>query len=192
VTDIVKLGKKKQKKRGLSNLKTTPDALKVLISNKAIALFEEMNVLNKREVEAKYEVELEQYVMKMLIEAGVLSDLTMNHIVPSALKYQQELVQVIKGLKEIYNQDYKKYAKEPLYLLNELSGAIVKVSELVRKLRKNLNKINEMELEKQADVLAHQIKPEFDKIRQHTDKLEMMIDDKIWPLTKYREMLFIR
>jgi glutamine synthetase len=187
-----KTWEKEAEKRGLSNLKTTPEALKSLIAKESIALFEEMNVLNRREVEAKYEVELEQYTMKILIEAGVLGDLTMNHVVPAALKYQQELVQVIKGLKEIYNKDYKTYAKEPLQLLNELSESIAKVSELVRKLRKNISKLNDMDLEKKASVLAHKIKPEFDKIRRYTDQLEMMIDDEIWPLTKYREMLFIR
>ncbi len=183
---------KEAKKRGLSNLKTTPDALKALKSKKAISLFEEMNVLNERELEAKYEVELEQYVMKILIEAGVLSDLTMNHVVPAALKYQQELVQVIKGFKEIYGKEFKKYAQEPMYLLDEISSAVTKVSELVRKLRKDIDKLEVKSLEEKADKLAHKIKPEFDKIRNYTDKLEAMVDDEIWPLTKYREMLFIR
>ncbi len=179
-------------KRGLSNLKTTPEALKILKAGKTIALFEEMKVLNAREVEAKYEVELEQYVMKILIEAGVLGDLTMNHVVPAALKYQQELVQVIKGFKDIYEADYKKYAKEPMALLDEISISINQVSGLVRKLRKNIEKLESKSLEDKAEVLAYQIKPEFDKIRFYTDRLEMMIDDEIWPLTKYREMLFIR
>ncbi len=183
---------KEAKKRGLSNLKTTPDALKALKSKKAISLFEEMNVLNERELEAKYEVELEQYVMKILIEAGVLSDLTMNHVVPAALKYQQELVQVIKGFKDIYGKEFKKYTQEPMYLLDEISSAVTKVSELVRKLRKDIDKLEAKSLEEKADKLAHKIKPEFDKIRNYTDKLEAMVDDEIWPLTKYREMLFIR
>ena len=183
---------KEARKRGLSNLKTTPEALQVLKSKKAVALFEEMSVLNKREVEAKYEVELEQYVMKILIEAGVLGDLTMNHVVPAALKYQQELVQVIKGLKDIYDKEYKKYAREPMHLLDEISDTIAKVSELVRKLRQDIDKLEDKDLEEKAQKLAHKIKPEFDKIRNYTDKLEMMVDDEIWPLVKYREMLFIR
>jgi len=183
---------KEAEKRGLSNLKTTPEALQALKSKKAVELFEEMGVLNEREVEAKYEVELEQYVMKILIEAGVLGDLTMNHIVPAALKYQQELVQVIKGLKDIYDKDYKKYAREPMHLLDEISDNIAKVSELVRKMRKDLDKLEDKNLEEKAKKLAHKIKPEFDKIRAYTDRLEMMVDDEIWPLTKYREMLFIR
>jgi len=179
-------------KRKLSNYKTTPEALKVLKSKKTIALFEEMGVLNERELEAKYEVELEQYVMKILIEAGVLGNLTMNHVVPAALKYQQELVQVIKGLKDIYDEDYKKYAREPMDLLDEISANINKVSALVKKLRKDIGKLDNKDLEEKAQMLAHKIKPGFDKIRQHADRLEMIIDDEIWPLTKYREMLFIR
>ncbi len=187
-----KAWEKEAAKRGLSNYKTTPEALQILKDPETIALFEEMQVLNKRELEAKYEVELEQYVMKILIEAGVLGDLTMNHVVPAALKYQQELVQVIKGLKDIYGKQYEKYAREPMFLLDEVADAIAKVSELVRKMRKNIEKLERFDLDHKANYLANQIKPEFDKIRNFTDKLEMMIDDEIWPLTKYREMLFIR
>jgi len=179
-------------RRGLSNLKTTPDALKILKDRETIELFEKMGVLNARELEAKYEVELEQYVMKILIEAGVLGDLTMNHVVPAALKYQQELVQVIKGFKDIYQDSYQTYAKEPMHLLDEISSSINRVSGLVRKLRKNIEKLESKSLEEKAERLAYDIKPEFDKIRAYTDRLEMMIDDEIWPLTKYREMLFIR
>ncbi len=183
---------KEAKKRGLSNHKTTPEALKVYKKKESKKIFKETGVLNNRELEAKYEVELEQYVIKIMIEAGVLSDLTMNHIVPAAIKYQQELVNVIKGLKEIYEKDYKKFASEPLYLLDKLSNHIAKVSELTRKLRKELEQIEKYDLDKKAEILANRIKPQFDSIRKHTDAMEMMIDDEIWPLTKYREMLFVR
>ncbi len=180
------------KKRGLSNLKSTPEALKVYQKKKVKELFDKTGVLNHRELEAKYEVEMEQYVIKLTIEAGVLGDLTMNHIVPAAIKYQQELVNVIKGLKDIYDKDFKKYAEEPLYLLDKISTHISKVSEFVRKLRKDTNSIQSYDLDKKADFMAKKIKPQLVKIRKHTDALEMMIDDEIWPLTKYREMLFVR
>ncbi len=183
---------KEAKKRGLSNLITTPDALKVYKDKNVKEIFKQTGVLNERELEAKYEVELEQYVNKLKIEAGVLGDLTMNHIVPAAIKYQQELVNLIKGLKDIYGKDFKKYGEEPLYLLDKLSNHINKVSELVRKMRKDIENLEKYEIEKQANVLAHKIKPQFDKVRKHTDALEMMIDDEIWPLTKYRELLFIK
>ena len=179
-------------KRGLSNAKNTPEALKIYKDQAVRKLFEETGVLNKRELEAKYEVELEQYAMKVLIEAGVLADLTMNHVVPAAIKYQKELVKVVKGLKDIEPKSYKTLAQEPLQILNELSENISKVSGLVRNLREELDKLEKDNLETKADKLAKKIKPEFDKIRRYTDRLEMMIDDEIWPLTKYREMLFIR
>jgi glutamine synthetase len=183
---------KEAKKRGLSNLKTTPEALKVYKEKEVKILFDQTGVLNERELEAKYEVELEQYVNKIKIEAGVLGDLTMNHIVPASIKYQQELVNVIKGLKDIYGKDFKKYGEEGLNLLDKISGHINKVSEQVRKLRKDIEELEKYDIEKQADVLAHKIKPQFDKIRKHTDALEMMVDDEIWPLTKYRELLFTK
>jgi len=183
---------KEAKKRGLSNAKNTPEALKVYKKPEVKKLFAETGVLNERELEAKYEVELEQYVMKVLIETGVLSDLTMNHVVPAALKYQQELVAVVRGMKDIDEKNYKKLSKEPMHILESVSEHIAKVSELVRKLRKDLDKLEKYDLETKAEKLANDIKPEFDKIRNYTDKLEMMIDDEIWPLTKYREMLFIR
>jgi len=183
---------KEAEKRKLSNLKTTPEALAVLKDKKTVALFEEMKVLNKREIEAKYEVEMKQYVMKLLIEAGVLGDLTMNHVVPAALKYQQELVKVIQGLKDVYEEDYKKYAQEAIYLLDEISTSIHKVSELVRKLRKDVKNLENKSLEEKGMLLAYKIKPQFDEIRKYTDQLEMMIDDEMWPLVKYREMLFVK
>jgi len=179
-------------KRGLSNAKTTPDALKAYKTEKAKKIFAETGVLNERELEAKYEVELEQYVMKVSIEAGVLADLTMNHVVPAALKYQQELIKVVKGMKDLFPDTYQKTAQEPIRILNDLNDAIGKASDLVRKLRKDLDKLQKDDLETQAAKMAHKIKPEFDKIRKYADRLEMMIDDEIWPLTKYREMLFTR
>ncbi len=187
-----KAWEKEAAKRGLSNAKTTPDALKVYKTKKAMEIFEQTGVLSPRELEAKYEVELEQYVMKVLIEAGVLGDMTMNHVVPAALKYQQELVKTIKGLKDIDEKHYKKLAKEPIKIMEQLAEATNKVSDLVRKLRKDIDALGDKDLETKADRLAHHIKPQFDQIRTYTDQLEMMIDDEIWPLTKYREMLFIR
>ncbi len=187
-----KAWKKEAGKRGLSQAKNTPEALKIYKDPKVKTLFETTGVLNKRELSAKYEVELEQYTMKVLIEAGVLSDLTMNHVVPAAIKYQQELVKVVKGLKDIDDKTYKTLAQEPLRILNEISENINKLSELVRKLRMELNQLEKDDLETKAEKLATKIKPEFDQIRQYTDQLEMMIDDEVWPLTKYREMLFIR
>ena len=183
---------KEAEKRGLSNAKTTPEALKVYKDKNVKKLFEEMGVLTERELEAKYEVEIEQYAMKVIIEAGVLADMTMNHVIPAAVKYQKELAKVVKNLKNIDSKTYQTLGQEPLKMLKDLSDNIAKVSELVGKLRKDLEKLEKLDWEAKAEKLARKIKPEFDKIRHYTDKLEMMIDDEIWPLSKYREILFIR
>ena len=182
---------KEAEKRGLSNAKTTPEALKIYKDKNVKKLFEEMGVLTERELEAKYEVEIEQYAMKVIIEAGVLADMTMNHVIPAAVKYQKELTKVVKNLKDIDSETYQTLGQEPLRMLKDLSDNIAKVSELVGKLRKELTKLEKLDWEAKAEKLAYKIKPEFDKIRHYTDKLEMMIDDEIWPLTKYREMLFL-
>ncbi len=179
-------------KRGLSNAKTTPEALKIYTSRQAKKIFAETGVLNERELQAKYEVELEQYVMKILIEAGVLGDLTMNHIVPAAFKYQQKLATLINDLRALESLKTGSFTKEPMKQLKEISFDIEKLTSLVREMRKTIAALENFNLEEKAEILAGEIKPRFDEIRQYTDRLEIRIDDEIWPLTKYREILFTR
>ena len=100
------------KKRGLSNNKTTPEALKARVSKKAIALFEEMNVMSKVEVEARYEIEVEEYIMHIQIEGRVLGDIARNHVVPTAVKYQNVLIKNVTGLKDIFEEKYHGVSKE--------------------------------------------------------------------------------
>ncbi len=183
---------KEAKKRGLSNAQTTPDALKVYTTKKAKNIFAETGVLNERELQAKYEVELDQYVMKILIEAGVLADLTMNHIVPAAFRYQQKLAQLINDLQKLESTENGQFSHEALRQLKEVSADIENLTKLVREMRQKVAAIDALDLEDKAQVLAHEIKPIFDKIRKYTDQLEMRVDDEIWPLTKYREILFTR
>ncbi len=183
---------KEAKKRGLSNAQTTPDALKVYTTKKAKNIFSETGVLNERELQAKYEVELDQYVMKILIEAGVLADLTMNHILPAAFRYQQKLAQLINDLQKLESTENGQFSHEALRQLKEVSADIENLTKLVREMRQKLAAIDALDLEEKAQVLAHEIKPMFDKIRKYTDQLEMRVDDEIWPLTKYREILFTR
>jgi len=115
---------KEAKKRGLSNNKTTPEALKAKISKKAIDLYEELNVMNRVEAEARYEIEMEDYVMRLQIEARVLGDIAKNHIVPTAIKYQNILIENVKGLKEIYGAGFKIQAKAQLNLIEDISSHI--------------------------------------------------------------------
>ena len=184
---------KEAKKRGLSNNKTTPEALKAKISEKAIALFEEMNVMTKIENQARYEVEMEAYSMHIQIEGRVLGDIARNHIVPTAVKYQNILIENVRGLKEIFDKKFESLAKEQINLIEEISGHIegihINVTKMINE-RRTANAISD--IDKKALAYCNHVKPLFEDIRYHCDKLELLVDDEIWPLTKYRELLFTR
>ena len=184
---------KEAKKRGLSNNKTTPEALKAKISKRTIQLFEEMNVMNKIESEARYEIEVEEYVLRIQIEGRVLGDIARNHVVPTAVRYQNILIDNVKGLKEIYGASFKKLAKEQLNLIEDISSHIEGINSNVTKMteeRKKANSITDLELK--ASTYCNVVKPLFQDIRYHCDKLELLVDDELWPLTKYRELLFTK
>ena len=181
------------KKRGLSNNKTTPEALKARISKKTIALFEELGVMKKVEIDARYEIEVEEYIMRVQIESRALGDIARNHVVPTAVKYQNVLIENVTGLKDIYGKDFKKYAKEQLGLIEDISKHIEAINSGVTKMINERKKANVVEdIEKRAALYCNKVKPLFDDIRYHCDKLELLIDDEIWPLTKYRELLFTK
>ena len=184
---------KEAKKRGLSNNKTTPEALKARISEESIALFEEMQVMSKIETEARYEIEIEAYIMHIQIEGRVLGDIARNHIVPTAVKYQNILIENVKGLKEIFDKKFKEVSKEQINLIEDISSHIEGINANVTKMTNERKKANTIEnAEKKAHVYCFNVKPLFEDIRYHCDKLELLVDDEIWPLTKYRELLFTR
>ena len=183
---------KEAKKRGLSNNKTTPVALKAKISKKAIDLFEEMNVMSKKELVARHEIELEEYTMRIQIEGRVLGDIARNHVIPTAVQYQNTLIKNVKGLKEIFGTDFKKIAAEQIDLIEKISGHIAAISSKVELMINERKKANLLHGQKAADAYCNKVKPYFEEIRYHCDKLELMIDDELWPLTKYRELLFTR
>ncbi|WP_163514682.1 glutamine synthetase III [Gelidibacter japonicus] len=182
---------KEAAKRGLSNHRTTPEALKVKVSDKSIKLFEEMGVMNKIESEARYEIEMEEYILRIQIEGRVLGDIARNHIVPIAVQYQNRLIENVKGLKEIYGKDFKKFAQEQLNLIEDISGHISSINSDVTRMtdeRRTANLIEDFEI--RANDYCFKVKPLFDSIRYHCDKLELLVDDELWPMTKYRELLF--
>lgn len=184
---------KEAKKRGLSNHKTTPKALKAKVSKEAVKLFEELGVMNHVEVEARYEIELEEYTKKIQIEGRVLGDIARNHVIPTAIKYQNTLIENVKGLKEIFGKDFEKIAKEQIGLIKEISEHIEGINRNIdamieeRKIANNLNSA-----EKMAEAYCDKVKPYFEIIREHSDKLELLVDDEMWTLTKYRELLFVK
>ena len=183
---------KEAKKRGLSNNKTTPEALKVKVSDKTIQLFEEMEVMSKVELEARYEIDLESYAKKIQIEARVLGDISRNHVIPTAIIYQNTLLENTKNLKEIFGSEYKTIAKEQIELIMTISNHITQINALVLEMKEEKIKADKHEGLKLADYYCKKVKPFFDKIRFHCDQLETMVDDNLWPLTKYRELLFTK
>lgn len=185
--------KKEAKKRGLSNNKTTPIALKAKISEKSLKLFDEVGVMNKIEVQARYDIEIEEYTLRIQIEARVLGDIARNHVVPTVIKYQNTLIENVKGLKDIFGKDFEIYANEQLKIIKAISSLIERINSNVDLMIDERRKANKIEdAEKKAIVYCDKVKSYFDKIRYSCDKLEMMIDDELWPLAKYRELLFTR
>jgi glutamine synthetase len=185
---------KEAKKRGLNNLKTTPEALKQEMDKKFVDLYEEMGIFTHREVEARNEIKLEKYSTVIDIEARVLSDIARNHIIPSALNYQNRLIENVKGLKEIFGEkEFKTLAKEQMSLITQISGNISKIKLGVEDLMKAREAAKATsDSQKQAETYCEKVIPLFDGIREASDDLEMMVDDELWPMTKYREMLFTR
>lgn len=179
-------------RRGLNNIKTTPHALKAFVEKKAIELFEKHQIMNEREVHARYEIMQEMYFKKIQIESRVLGDMAGNHIVPVAIKYQNTLIENVRSLKEILSpQEFEVVAREQLDMIKEISrrvSTIIALKDEMIETRKVCNKIEDAE--ERAIAYCEKVLPFFQKIRYEVDKLELMIDDQLWPLPKYRELLF--
>jgi glutamine synthetase len=180
-------------KRGLSNHKNTPDALKAKVSAKAISLYEGLGIMSKVEIEARHEIEVEEYAKRIQIEGRILGDIARNHVIPTAIRYQNVLIENVKGLKDIYGAGFKKIAGEQMNLIEQISEHIEKINQGITAMidaRKKANLLEDMEA--CAVAYCNNVKPYFDEIRYHCDKLELLIDDELWPLVKYRELLFTR
>ncbi|OQP51729.1 glutamine synthetase [Niastella yeongjuensis] len=179
-------------KRGLPNVRTTPKALDAMVTEKAKHLFESNSVLTHVELEARHEIELEKYIKKVQIEARVMGELATSHILPAAIKYQNELIANIKGLKEVGLKE-DSYANQK-QILTKVSEHVNKMAELVEKMIEARKKANVIaNTREKAIAYCDTIKEAyFDQIRYHADKLELMVGDEYWLLPKYREMLFLR
>ena len=179
-------------RRGLPNIPTTPLALDAMVTDKAKHLFESNKVYSHPELEARHEIELEKYIKKVQIEARIMGDLALNHIIPTAVKYQNQLLKNVNGLKAagLPESTYK----SQLSILKEVSDHIQVVHEKVQAMvdaRKVANNIDNTRTK--AIAYCSQVKEAyFDVIRYHVDKLEHLVDDDNWTLPKYREMLFLR
>jgi glutamine synthetase len=180
-------------KRGLSNIKSTPEALKAYVQKETVEMFEKLGVMSERELHSRFEVRNEMYKNKLQIEGRVLGDLAINHIIPTAIKYQSELIANVKGMKEILPSDFESLAFNEIASIKEIAEHTKAIREKVAKMREERAKANCIECASdQAAAYFANVKPYFEDIRQHIDELELIIDDEIWPLPKYRELLFNR
>lgn len=186
--------KKEAKERGLDCETSCPLIFDRYLDDATVQMFESMNVMNLHELKARNEIKWETYYKKLQIEARVLGDLCLNHIIPVATKYQSALVDNVYKIQQTFPADRAKelcaYNVDLIEKINKHLNFIAENVDLMVEERKKANKI---ESEREKAIIYHdKIEPFFDNIRYHIDKLELIVEDETWPLPKYRELLFIR
>ena len=184
---------KEAKRRKLSNNKSTPQALQVLTSKESLDLLKSMNVMSEVEVRARQEVELEAYILHLQIEGRMYNEIAYNYVIPAAITYQNMLIKNVMGLKDIYGAAHKSFTEGQLSIIENIAenvSALKKKTDAMTEARKSANALKDVN--KKAFAYCDNVRPYFEEIRNHSDKLERMIDDQLWPLTKYRELLFIK
>ncbi|MFW5822256.1 MAG: glutamine synthetase III [Tangfeifania sp.] len=181
-------------KRGLTNVKSVPESLSAYLRPESKRLFESLGVFNEPELHGRVEVEYEKFIMKIQIEARVLGDIAINHIVPTAVKYQTMLLENVIRQKELFNEEeFEQLAGARKELIKEVGGHITAIKAKRKEMieaRKKANAI--VDVMEKAEAYDKNVRPYLDDIRYHIDKLELIVDDELWPLPKYRELLFVR
>jgi len=179
-------------KRGLSNIESVPESISRYLAPSSRNVLIGSGIFTDKELESRVEVEYEKFTKKVQIESRVLADLAINHIVPTGIKYMSSLLENIKGLKEIFNEkEYEKLAGTSKEAIVIISDHITMIKKLVFDMVEERKKANIIkEVYKKALAYEKHVKPYLDSIRQHIDKLELIVDDEVWPLPKYRELVF--
>ena len=180
--------------RGLTNVKNVPDSLSAYLRPENKRLFESLGIFNEPELHGRVEVEYEKFIMKIQIEARVLGDLAINHIVPTAVKYQTMLLENVIRQKELFDEEeFEQLAGARKELIKEVGGHISAIKAKRKEMIEARKKANVIEdtIEK-AGAYDKNVRPYLDDIRYHIDKLELIVDNELWPLPKYRELLFVR
>ena len=185
---------KEAARRGLRNDATTPTALRAMVSKKTRHLFEHYHILSERELEARHEIHLEEYSKKVEIESKVLEELIRNQVIPAALKYINLFCQTLQNQKEVMDpDDFSKISGSQRESITEIAGHISSLKTLTDEMANKRTSVNKIEdAEKRSFAYCEQIFPLFEKIRIHADQLELIVADDLWPLPKYRELLFVR
>jgi glutamine synthetase len=180
--------------RGLRNVKSTPKALAAFVEPQIIELYKKHNILTERELRARYDIKLEQYTKKIQIESRVLGDLASNHIIPTAIRYQNLLIENVQGLQQVLDsKTYVKLSNIQIQTIKEMSEHISGIKTNVALMLEERKKANRMESEEEKALAYNEkVLPYFEIIRNHVDKLELLVDDELWPLPKYRELLMVK
>jgi glutamine synthetase len=185
---------KEAAKRGLDVEKSCPVIFEHYLDESSIKMFESTKVMNKKELEARNEVKWEMYVKTVQIEARVLGDLAMNHIIPVATHYQSQLIKNVQGMKGVFSQERaERLSSRNMKLIEEIAERTEKIEQLVEDLTEARRVANRIEDIHQRAIQYHDtVCPHMEAIRKQIDKLELIVEDGLWTLPKYRELLFIR
>ncbi len=180
--------------RGLTNILSVPKALEAFLSPKVKELFKSVEVYDERELEGRAEVEYEKYFKNIQIEGRVLGDLAINHIVPTAVKYQTMLLENVRNLKEVFSEEeYNELSSGRKELIKEIGGHVSSIKALVKEMIEARRVANMIEDSiERAEAYDTSVRPYLENIRYHIDRLELIVDNELWPLPKYRELLFVR
>ncbi len=177
--------------RGLRAVRNVPESYEVYHEAQTVELFDKLGVLAPNEVEARFEILNEVYVKKLQIEARILGDICLNHVIPAAVRYQNVLIENVKGIKDIFGDDYMNFCSSEIDTLKKISFHMNNLSADVVRLVDARKKANRIEgIGERAKTYSHEVKDMMDKVRYSADHPEMIIDDEMWPLPKYRELLF--
>ena len=178
-------------RRGLKSVNDVPAAYKAFLQDDTIEMFSSIGVLSRPEVEARYEVFNELYVKKLQIEARIIGDICLNHVIPAAVSYQNILIKSIQGSKDVFGDEYKSLCRADMDTYKKISTHVNQLSADVASLvdaRKKANKVENMA--DRARLYSTEVLGYMMKVRKSADYLEMLVDDELWPLPKYRELLF--
>ena len=186
--------KKEAEKRGLTNIISVPVSISKYLTKQSKKVLIGNGIFAEKELEGRAEVEYEKFTKKIQIEARVLGDLAINHIVPTAVTYQNTLIRNVQGLKDIFTtSEFKELASVRIEHIKEISTHVSAIKQMVKDMIEARKKANLIDSEKEkAFEYEKNVRFFFDKIRYHIDKLELTVDNEIWPLPKYRELLFSR
>ena len=186
--------KEEAAKRGLTNICHVPEAIMHFNDEQSKKVLIGENIFNENELNCRIEVELEKFTKKVQIESRVLGDLAINHIIPTAVTYQNRLLENLRGLRETFSpEEYELLGSERREVVKNIQLRLLSIKQLVREMTEARHIANHLSSQvEKAYSYEENVNPYMQKIREHIDELEMEIDDEIWPLPKYRELLFTK